>query len=341
MDENNTQSGSKPILRVAFFMLSLLSIVLAVLYFTGVIGASNKAEHGLPLSQNASPLADKPNAHLDNHAHQERRHFPIKGFSLSDTQIEPFTVTKDANGWVLPPNLRYYFEYFIQLQGEMPLDKIKQLVKKDLAKKHPPELSQYLYDLFLRYLDYRQAIDDLIMYENDIESSDNQGLDDGLSKEQRLREHIKTLQTLNMDEINDQVETIQAEYFNEAERKALFDEAFLERYGDEHTIKPKLDAYDKIKDTLKGDELKAARVTLFGSEAANRLQQLDQKREQWKRQLIDLQCQETAIEKSEGLSLADKTKQKQALLEQNFNDAQIRRIDALRRNQLLPEASCD
>lgn len=335
--ENKNQSGTKSYFRVAFFMAVVLAVIFCFIYWNDIFSPSHQEQTLTTHSDTHSTSSNLPSAK----AAEAQSHFPLEGVSLSDTQIEPFTVKKGPNGWILPPNLRYYFEYFIQLQGEIPLDKIKQLIRKDLAKKHPPELSQYLYDLFLRYLDYRKAIDELILYENDLENSQDDLENNELSKEQQLSEHIKALQNLNMDAVNDQVETIQEEYFNEAERKALFDEAFLERYSDEHTIKPKLDAYDSIKNTLTGDELQAARVTLFGSEAANRLQQLDQKREAWKNRLVDLQCKEIAIEQSSGLSAEDKRKQKQNLLINHFGDAEIRRIDALRRNNLLPTANCD
>lgn len=343
MKDHTSKSDSKSYFRIAFFIFIALAALLFMLVSLGIFGTSHPHNSQATSSSNSQPNTREPNQ--THSPEQQQNHFPLKGVSLSDTQIEPFNITKGANGWVLPPNLRYYFEYFIQLQGEIPLNKIKQLVKQDLTKKHPPELSQYLYDLFLRYLDYRQAIDELVMYENDLENSasdsDQEHLSqEHVSRERQLQEQVKALQHLNMDTINDQVETIQADYFNEAERKALFDETFLEQYSDKHTIKPKLDAYDEIKNTLKGDELQAARITLFGSEAANRLQQLDQKRETWKNRLIDLQCAEIAIAQSTGLSPKDKNRQQLDLLTKDFSDTEIRRIDALRRNQLLPKADC-
>jgi lipase chaperone LimK len=80
----------------------------------------------------------------------------------------------------------------------------------------------------------------------------------------------------------------------------------------------------------------AERERQYGSEAAQRLADLDAQRNQWDGRLRDYALQRQKIMGNTSLSIAQRDQQLQSLLNRGFDANERRRVDVMARNNLLP-----
>jgi lipase chaperone LimK len=276
-----------------------------------------------------------------------QQHINDAGLSLSGTEVEPLSLGRDEQGWVLSPQLRYYFEYFIQLQGELDLEAIKQLLKSDLNQQHPAKQADYLFELFERYLDYLSTVDQQLLSEHDLSEANADAADpdidsnDTENSNTASQQHLDELNRLALSELKEQQREIQLRYFNERERTALFDDDYLDAFDDTQTLQSKVKQYQQVKNSLDPVQLNEARIELFGLQASERLSQLDQQRSRWQERLERYVCEKQQLQDIEGLSNQDRRLQLGLLLNRHFSASEARRVQALERNQLINVSSCD
>ncbi len=76
------------------------------------------------------------------------------------------------------------------------------------------------------------------------------------------------------------------------------------------------------------EQIRQVRLQLVGAEATERLEALDQRREQWQRRLAEFQREKAAIEANDGLSKTDRQNAIQRLAEQRFDERERLRLEA-------------
>ena len=235
--------------------------------------------------------------------------------SLANTKVDAANVFVVDGVIMIDHSLRFYYEYFLTLQDELGLDKVRKLLTKDAQKRYEPLAAKYVIDLFQRYTDYLHDIRVLI------------------EKEQK-----KSL--LTATEQQTLAKELQVKIFKEIEIKVLFDDDFLAAYDDENTQQGAYDNYREMQKLHPDASIEVLRVENFGVEVAARFAALDEKRGQWKQRLNGYQCEKRAISESEGLHAMDKKQSIESLQQRLFSAPEIRRVKALEKHKLMEAADC-
>ncbi|CAA0094550.1 Lipase chaperone [BD1-7 clade bacterium] len=293
--------------------------VLAIAVFVGILisreNVSAPAPETKALPTPKSPLIDPSNTTSGAIESSVTEIFDDQALSLAGSQVDAPNISRDADGWKIDHTLRYYYEYFLTLQGEMPLKAIKELVKTDLNQRYEKPLAYYLYGLFERYLQYRTDIDEELVSNDDAS--------DWTLAEIRQREHY-----------------LQEKHFSDREITALFDESYMDEYADENTQQGAYDNYQQFLQENPDIDPTAIRTELFGVEAAIRLKALDERRNRWKKRSESFICEKIRINQAEGLTDGDKKQHIDSLKKQLFNTHEALRIDALENNQMIDTSDC-
>lgn len=145
----------------------------------------------------------------------------------------------------LSADIRFYFSYFLSLDGEMAFERIQQLAYDNMHTNYPPAVANELFDLFWRYQLYFQALSDKLSKLTPTTAEQHPLMAEQIS--QKLRKH----------------------FFSTAESAALFTkfEQSLEFTPKGRLISEKLQEYE---DTPDEDKYQKA-VELFGETAAKNL----------------------------------------------------------------------
>lgn len=225
--------------------------------------------------------------------------------SLRGTQVDRAIVTQKDGVIVLSPGILIYFDYFLSLEGEVSHHDLKQMAYKDIQTHYPPEIAKELQDLFRRYTDYLAAVsvrlDDLSYFDVLWQRLTPEKVEQELQGLFFSHEEIESLFTAYRQML---------EYESEASQ-------FSTRYAQYREIQAEQPSHSQ-----------AAATELFGSEAAARLQQLQQERAQWQQRLAHFQQEKQQL-LSSGLSQTDQAQAIQALLEAEFTASEQIRVKAL------------
>lgn len=215
------------------------------------------------------PVATRPQITVDENLNK-RWVKTLEQSSLRGTDVDRAIILQNDDGSLqLTPGILVYFDYFLSLRGEMAMQRIMQLVFDDLQANYPPAIAAQLYDLFERYLNYSDAIDDFLkeLTHDDVVA---QGIT-GQGIEQRF----------------------QPRFFTDEEIDALFI-----AYKDMLDFTPKAKDFGKKLQQYQNTapEYRFAMATeLFGAEAAGRLRLREEQRQQWQQRLLDYQQQKEVI----------------------------------------------
>lgn len=227
--------------------------------------------------------------------------------SLRGTDVDRAHVPINEDGsFQLTPAILVYFDYFLSLRGEMSLARIKQIIWDDIHQNYSEQLANYLYDLFIRYLQYSDAID---AYLNQL--SHAQIVFQGIT-EQQIEQQFQP-QYFTNDEIHD--------IFNAYKKMIAFT-------SQGKIMEEKMKQYRETP----VDERFAVATELFGAEAAGRLQALEQQRSIWQQRLTEYQQQKNAILQS-GLDKAGQEAAIQELLDRSFTAQEKVRVRTLEKPQ--------
>ncbi|MGM3387637.1 lipase secretion chaperone [Stutzerimonas stutzeri] len=262
--------------------------------------------------------------------------------SLSGTRVDGTLRTNSSGKLLVDREVRQVFDYFLSTFGEEPLKtsvaRLRQHLETQLAQ---PARGQ-AFDLLGRYLDYRRQL--LVLEQTHPLKADLEGLRSRLHAAQQLRETL----------------------FSEEARRAFFaDEEALDRFTLQRLAirhDPQLDAaakgeaLDQLKRSLppamldaltpamhlelnqqtqalratggSPEALRALRQQLVGNEATRRLEKLDLERQAWRTRLAGYQQEKARIERSRGLSQADKHTAITLLARERFDETERLRLAA-------------
>lgn len=264
--------------------------------------------------------------------------------SLEGTRVPGGWRQLDADGHLLPtPALRGLFEYYLSALGEETLPELIARIRQALTELPEPARSEAR-QLLGDYLDYKLAVGEL--------EADSSGAD-GLAAMERQLQTIRDLRREYLgqvaaeaffarEEAIDRFQTRRREIMarddlDDAQRKAELaaaeaelPEPLREARAESRkfmTYQARLDALENDPDATEAD-ISRLRESTFGPEVAERLSQVEEAREDWKRRWgayrDDLARLDTA-----GLAAPEYDSAVQRLRDQYFSDQEQVRVEAL------------
>ena len=223
----------------------------------------------------------------------------VQSQSQQDTEINCQLRLDAKQALSINEKTRHCFEYFIGQYGEKTLTVIRQDFIRYIEAAYPLPAQGQIIDLWERYLNYRQALAQIKAPQGEENAAYYRAI---FSATQKLRQqffsaheakalfgqediyHDYTLQRLNILENKTLSETQKAQALH-----ALFAALPTDWQANLQQL-TQLEDLRQLSTALKARggsaaELHDLRVNLVGPEAATRLEQLDQEREQWKSQV--------------------------------------------------------
>lgn len=252
--------------------------------------------------------------------------------SQQDTEVNCQISMDGSNRLIVNEQTRNCFEYFITQYGEKSIDQIKKDFKAYIAQGHKePALSQ-IYDLWDRYMKYREQLGNLQPPSDDKESpqyyrsiySSTQNLRKQFFSDYEIEGLFGKENTYHEYTLK-RMEVVNDKKLSESEKakklKALFDEL-------PEDWKENLEQINKLEDLRKltadikarggsSEEIHQMRLNLVGPEATQRLENLDSQRSSWKSSVNQYLTERDSIVKS---NMSDSAKQQavQQLRSQHF-----------------------
>ena len=252
--------------------------------------------------------------------------------SQQDTEVNCQISMDGSNRLIVNEQTRNCFEYFITQYGEKSIDQIKKDFKTYIAQGHKePALSQ-IYDLWDRYMQYRERLGDLVPPNEDKESPQyyraiynstqnlrkqffsNYEIEGLFGKENTYHEYtLKRMEVVNDKKLSESEKA--------KKLKELFDE-LPEDWKESLEQINKLDDLRKLTADIKArggssEEIRQMRLNLVGPEATQRLETLDTQRSEWKGNVNQYLDERDSIMKS-NMSDSAKHQAVQQLRNQHF-----------------------
>lgn len=191
----------------------------------------------------------RPEITVDEHAHR-RWVTSLEESSLRGSRVDLPSIQFNQQAITqLSPDIKFYFSYFSSLEGEMAPERIQQLVYDNMHANYPDTVANELFDLFLRYQLYYQALGNYL----------------GKLTPEIIKKHALAEKQISHE--------LQRHFFTQAESHALFTsfDQSLEFTPTGRLISEKLQEYESTPN--EGKYQKA--IELFGKEAAERLHKLE------------------------------------------------------------------
>lgn len=296
------------------------------------------AEQGGTAPDDQSPSAARDNR--DSHRGGRDERLP----SQRGTAIDG-GVTLDSDGRVIPDrHLRRLFEYFLTGLGRAEPEALRKRLAAALERKDlSPQARQDILEIFDRYITYRRALADMNRPDRDPDS-----LRAAFDRRYRLRREILGQQLA--DGLFSRQEAInryaiearrvrQAEGLSAAERERRLRLLHQELPKDVREARQRsrvaADLHRRTAALRESGasqaEIQRVRTRRVGPKAAERLAELDERREAWRRRVESYRQARERILETSGLGEKDKREAIDELIEARFDEQEARRIRALDR----------
>lgn len=291
----------------------------------------------------AGPVDSGPGANAGLEAYAVREPAPLPP-SLEGTAVDGGVRADDQGRLIVEAQIRDLFEYYLSTLGSASLEEVKVWVARHLRANLPPQAAEQGWQLFQRYLDYRRSLDAIP------EPGPDAGTD-------RMQAVMRQRNALRREKLGSQA----ADAFFAAQE--AYDEYMLRRrriqQNSELTASEKQQRLDQARADLPGPmreirrettapvraqehveemraegaseaEIRAWREANLGAEAADRLEQLEERRAQWERRYQDYREARAELDTS-GLAEPEREAALQRLREKHFAEDELRRVEALDR----------
>ncbi|PAV26613.1 hypothetical protein CF392_05250 [Tamilnaduibacter salinus] len=262
--------------------------------------------------------------------------------SLEGTRVDGSLTTDAAGNLKLTPDVRRVFEYFLSTIGEVDPENASALLAAHIESSLPPKAASQAWDLFLRYLDMKQALSEMPAHDGTVSD-----MEATLAQRQAIRESVLGAEAADAffgmaHQYSDYRLSRQAIQENPdlsaTERQRQLDQL---RDNAPERIRSLLTQPDSPaavsqavssmrQEGVSDQAIQAYRMEKLGPEAARRLEQLDQQREQWQQRYDQYRQERQAILNS-GLAAPDRQEAIQRLRDRHFDESQRRRVEALDR----------
>lgn len=310
-----------------WLIIALVVIAVAAFIFWLAPKASQNDPSDQSIQQQNTPLAQG-----ESSTAQATSGSSLLSPSQQDTEVNCQISMDGSNRLIVNEQTRNCFEYFITQYGEKSIDQIKKDFKAYIAQGHKePALSQ-IYDLWDRYMKYREQLGNLQPPSDDKESpqyyrsiySSTQNLRKQFFSDYEIEGLFGKENTYHEYTLK-RMEVVNDKKLSESEKakklKALFDEL-------PEDWKENLEQINKLEDLRKltadikarggsSEEIHQMRLNLVGPEATQRLENLDSQRSSWKSSVNQYLTERDSIVKS---NMSDSAKQQavQQLRNQHF-----------------------
>lgn len=310
-----------------WLIIALVVIAVAAFIYWLAPKASQNDPSDQSIQQQNTPLAQGETATA-----QATSGSSLLSPSQQDTEVNCQISMDGSNRLIVNEQTRNCFEYFITQYGEKSIDQIKKDFKAYIAQGHKePALSQ-IYDLWDRYMKYREQLGNLQPPSDDKESpqyyrsiySSTQNLRKQFFSDYEIEGLFGKENTYHEYTLK-RMEVVNDKKLSESEKakklKALFDEL-------PEDWKENLEQINKLEDLRKltadikarggsSEEIHQMRLNLVGPEATQRLENLDSQRSSWKSSVNQYLTERDSIVKS---NMSDSAKQQavQQLRNQHF-----------------------
>lgn len=310
-----------------WLIIALVVIAVAAFIYWLAPKASQNDPSDQSIQQQNTPLAQGETATT-----QATSGSSLLSPSQQDTEVNCQISMDGSNRLIVNEQTRNCFEYFITQYGEKSIDQIKKDFKAYIAQGHKePALSQ-IYDLWDRYMKYREQLGHLQPPSDDKESpqyyrsiySSTQNLRKQFFSDYEIEGLFGKENTYHEYTLK-RMEVVNDKKLSESEKakklKALFDEL-------PEDWKENLEQINKLEDLRKltadikarggsSEEIHQMRLNLVGPEATQRLENLDSQRSSWKSSVNQYLTERDSIVKS---NMSDSAKQQavQQLRNQHF-----------------------
>lgn len=287
-------------------------------------------------AQQAAPLP----ALLSTNAVQQRQMSAQLPASVRGTDVDGRLEVDSQGNLVVSSQVRHLFDYFLSLVGEESVDASEQRIRTYLAGQlEHPALGQAL-ALLDNYLDYQ-----LQVVETEGRFPVTETLEDLIAREQAIQRLRASLFSRDAhaaffagEEIynNFTLErlSIARDDLMDEQQKAQAIEALRENLPEEmqQLLVPQIQQ-DLREQTLAlrdagADEyaIRELRMGMLGPEATERLEQLDQRRSEWRQRVDAFEHERDTIMAHPGLAASDRQAAVTALLQEQFTEAEQRRL---------------
>ena len=270
---------------------------------------------------------------------------------LQDTAVEDNLRLDDAGNLMVDVAVRNLFDYFLALNGREPLSMIEQRIQAYLQHRLPPAAAARAEALLRQYLAYKLALHDMQEAEiiaggtADIASVRTQMALDKSAREQHFSAQEAEAFFQDEDAFNaDALARLEIitdpdlDAETRAERLAELDAALpaeqQQARAEAAQLQQLLALAAQTQDGVENaEDLQQLRTALAGTEAAERLQALDQERQAWARRVLQWQQERTRILEHSGLAPEDAQTALQHLRNERFDPAEQLRLAAVEATQ--------
>lgn len=332
------------------FVLTATTALIAAIGF-GL--ALQKTETPEVTAIEGAPSPPQKTAKTTPHPRLQTNFLPAEAQQQGDVQIDG-AISIDGNGQLVYNRaLRRLFDFFIgNATGDDPLtDVFDQLSRYMEAHRIPADVAMEVTSTLEQYLAYRQAASQIPLASYD--APDLAQTFDALFS---LRRQYLGRQVADAffaeEEARDRYliarRTIKgSKSVSEASRKAQLAALDAQRPRTIAQTQHNATAILRLDQTVQqlrnsgapAHKVFEARAAAFGADAAERLEQLDTRREKWQQRVNTYQQARQRLESNKGLSVHDRQEAIRELQQQQFDDHEIRRIQALDRIAVSSPAS--
>lgn len=267
---------------------------------------------------------------------QDKKTINVVSPSQQDIEINCQFQLDAANKLIVNEHVKNCFEYFVSQYGEHNINQIQQNFQQYLQQLNSKELANNLNDLWSRYLAYRQQLTQLS--QPTVTQQDPSYFQIIFTMIQQLRQqHFSAYEIIGLFGQEDlyhrysleRMQVTQDAQLSEIEKAQKLQQLFAELPQDwQNNLKQinQLEDLRTLSQAIKkrggtAEELHHMRVALVGEEATQRLENLDQQRQEWKSQVQHYLTQRQITLES-GLSHEAKQAAVQQLRQQIFPNSQ-------------------
>ncbi len=287
------------------------------------------------------PTAAAPDSGLAAWVGRERPALPD---SLQGTDVDGGVRANDQGELILEGRIRDLFEYYLSTLGEADLDDVKTWIAHHLRAQLPPDAAREAWALFRNYLDYRRKLDGV----------SEPGLDSGVEEMKSVMAQRNALRRESLgreaaeaffaaEEAYDRYmirrrEIEQNDELDAAETRRRLDQARAElpqamrevREGSTEAIRAREKVEQMRAEGASEAEVRAWREAELGPEAADRLEDLEDRRDAWQQRYQNYRRERAQLDTS-GLAQQEREAAIRRLREAHFEDDELRRVQALDR----------
>ena len=333
-----------------FVPIFVSAIAIFVLYL--VFDSDDSANVINPLASESDPFAGGSANQVvpEKRNHDDVRALPekLKNTSLKGTTIDGLYPVDEQGNLLLSKDIKNRFEYFLSTMGEFPLEQVLDMIKEDIALNLVSPAKEQALKLFDDYVAYKYALSELeasLSAPEDYEINDIERMRAQLQQMRDVRRNYLDVEAVDaffgFDEMYDDFMLARLEIQNN--RQLTDEEKAAQLSGLEQGLPQ--DVQDMRNETQRvsqvfqlTQEIKESGGTAedvykineqeFGQEAAQRLQLLDQQRDEWQSRVNIYISQKQGIEADENLTEAEKLAAVSELKASTFEASEYHKLSA-------------